>query len=509
MNILDKAHTVAPKGYNRWLIPPAALAVHLSIGQVYALSVFKDALRWRFGEWCEGNVIDGACVPASGVDPVWMEASHTSIGVIFSIAIVMLGLSAAIGGRWMERNGPRKAMALAATCWAGGFAVGSLGLFTEQLWLVYLGYGVLGGIGLGMGYISPVSTLIKWFPDRPGLATGLAIMGFGGGAMLASPLSKWLLDRFANTEAAINQYGLEGVTDPDTLEVAGHAAALVPSWLALGGVYLVLMLLGAIVVRVPKPGWKPAGWVPKEHGQRLSSGGQVNARNAIKTPSFYFLWLVLFCNVTAGIGILENAKPMIQDYYPQVTAAAAAGFVSILSLANMLGRLGWSSLSDTIGRKLTYVKYLGVGALLYTSVAFFGPDSIVLFVLLMIVILSFYGGGFATIPAYLKDVFGEFEVGAIHGRLLTAWSAAGVAGPLIINSILDALEARGYEGADLYRPSLLVMVGILMIGFVANLLVRPVDSKHHVHEDDLPDHDKPVVKGKAGVKNSPALIGAK
>ena len=216
----------------------------------------------------------------------------------------------------------------------------------------------------------------------------------------------------------------------------------------------------------------------------------MSARNAIKTAPFWLLWIVLFTNVTAGIGILENAKPMIEDYFPQITAAAAAGFVGLLSLANMAGRIGWSSLSDVMGRKLTYVMYLGVGALAYTAVALFGPSSIVLFVPLVVLIISFYGGGFATIPAYLKDVFGEFEVGAIHGRLLTAWSAAGVAGPLVINSVLDALEGQGYEGTDMYRPSMLVMVGILIVGFVANLLVRPVSERWHERADAVPDHER-------------------
>jgi MFS family permease len=442
--VLDRSRTVAPAGYNRWLVPPAALAVHLSIGQVYALSVFKDALRDRF------------------------DASHTQIGVIFSIAIVMLGLSAAFGGRWMERNGPRKTMVVAALAWSSGFAIGSLGIFTEQLWLVYVGYGFIGGIGLGLGYISPVSTLIKWFPDRPGLATGLAIMGFGGGAMLASPLSSALLGFYADTQAA----------------------ALVPAWLTMGAIYLVLMSLGAVVIRVPPKGWTPEGYVPKAVATKLSSGGQINAKNAIKTPAFWLLWVVLFTNVTAGIGILENASPMIQDFFPEVTVAAAAGFVGLLSLANMAGRIGWSSLSDYIGRKRTYIMYLGVGAVVYSGIALAGASSVALFVVLAVIILTYYGGGFATIPAYLKDVFGEFEVGAIHGRLLTAWSAAGVAGPLIVNSVLDRLEASGATGADLYRPSLFIMVGVLVVGFIANLLIRPVDAKFHEHEDAIPDHER-------------------
>lgn len=442
MTILDRSATIAPPHYNRWLVPPAALAVHLSIGQVYALSVFKDPLREHFG------------------------ASHTEIGIIFSISIVMLGLSAAFGGRWMERNGPRKAMVVSAACWTSGFAISALAIATEQLWLMYLGYGVIGGIGLGIGYISPVSTLIKWFPDRPGLATGLAIMGFGGGAMLAAPLSAALLANLGDTEVE----------------------ALAPAFLTMGAIYLVMMLLGAIVIRVPAPGWKPAGWEPAEHKPKLSSG-QVNAKNAIRTWSFWMLWLVLFTNVTAGIGILENAKPMIEDFFPSVTAAAAAGFVGVLSLANMAGRIGWSSLSDVLGRKRNYMIYLGVGAIAYLLVATVGSTSILVFVSLVVLIISFYGGGFATIPAYLKDVFGEFEVGAIHGRLLTAWSAAGVAGPLIVNGILDYLEARGYEGADMYRPSMFVMVGVLAVGFTANLLVRRIPAKYHESADSIAEHD--------------------
>lgn len=432
MSILDRSATVAPPGYSRWLVPPAALAVHLSIGQVYALSVFKDAMRERF------------------------DASHTQIGVIFSIAIVMLGLSAAFGGRWMERNGPRKAMVLALTFWVTGFFLSWVAINTGQLWLMYLGYGVIGGIGLGIGYISPVSTLIKWFPDRPGLATGLAIMGFGGGAMLAAPLSSALLGALGDSEVD----------------------ALAPTFLALGGIYFVMMLLGAIVIRVPAKGWKPEGYQPSAKKAAFGTA-QVNAKNAIKTRTFWMLWLVLFTNVTAGIGILENAKPMIEDYFPAVAGAAAAGFVGVLSLANMGGRIGWSSASDVIGRKRIYMIYLGVGALCYAALAGFGTASVGLFVVLVVVILTFYGGGFATIPAYLKDVFGEFEVGAIHGRLLTAWSAAGVAGPLIVNGILDSLEARGYTGADMYRPSMLVMVGVLVVGFVANLLVRSIPAKYH------------------------------
>lgn len=434
MNLLDRSRTVAAPGYNRWLVPPAALAVHLSIGQVYAFSVFKNPLLDRFG------------------------TSHTSIAVIFSIAIVMLGLSAAFGGRWMERNGPRKAMALSATFWVSGFLIASLGVSLGQLWIVYLGYGVVGGIGLGIGYISPVSTLIKWFPDRPGLATGLAIMGFGGGAMVASPLTARLLDAYA----------------------AAPADAIVPTMLTLAAIYAVLMTAGAAVIRVPAPGWRPEGFVPTQKKRAMQTLADVRVASAVRTPQFYLLWIVLFTNVTAGIGILEQASPMIQDFFSTVTPESAAGFVGLLSLANMAGRFGWSTFSDRLGRKPTYVMYLGVGALLYGALALFGASaSVALFVTVTFVIVSFYGGGFATVPAYLKDLFGSLEVGAIHGRLLTAWSAAGVAGPLIVNAIADARSAQGVSGADLYLPSLVVMAVVLLVGFLANLAIRPVHARHH------------------------------
>ncbi|WP_336922833.1 L-lactate MFS transporter [Aquipuribacter sp. SD81] len=451
LRVLDRDRTVAGPGFNRWLVPPAALAVHLSIGQVYAFSVFNAPLEERF------------------------DASASAVSTIFSIAIVMLGLTAAFGGTWVERNGPRKTMAASAAAWVLGFLVSALGIASGQLWLVYLGYGVLGGVGLGLGYISPVSTLIKWFPDRPGLATGLAIMGFGGGALIASPLSSRLL----------NAYG-----DGDLV------AGLVPTFLTLGVVYLVLMALGAYVVRVPAADWRPAGWTPPvatgEPSMRTTA--DVTARSAIRTPQFWLLWVVLFCNVTAGIGILAQASPMVQAF-SGVEAAAAAGFVSLLSLANMAGRIVWSSTSDVIGRKNTYMMYLGVGALLYLGVALLGPSSLVLFVLLTIVILSFYGGGFATIPAYLKDLFGGLQVGAIHGRLLTAWSAAGIAGPYIVSGIQDVQTARGAEGADLYLLSLYIMVGVLVVGFVANLLVRPVDARFHEPTERAAERDDVALAG--------------
>ncbi|HEY0485633.1 MAG TPA: OFA family MFS transporter [Mycobacteriales bacterium] len=433
LSMLDRRRTVARWTYNRWLIPPAALAVHLSIGQVYAFSVFKLPLVAHF------------------------HTRLTPIAIVFSLAMVMLGLSAAIAGTWIESVGPRKAMFVAALCWPGGFAVAAVGVATHQLWLVYLGYGVLGGIGLGIAYISPVSMLIRWFPDRPGLAAGLAIMGFGGGALVASPLSTALLDHFRN----------------------GHRNGIVETFLVLGAAYLVVMMLGAFAVRLPPEGWRPAGWTPRRRPRHLYAGGDVTAANAVRTPQFWLLWIALFCNVTAGIGILEQASPMIQDFFPGVGPEEAAGYVGVLSLCNMAGRIVWSSTSDLIGRKQTYLAYLGGGMLLYLLVAVAGTWSVALFVGLTGAILSFYGGGFATIPAYIRDLYGSLQVGAIHGRLLTAWSAAGVAGPLIINAVADSQRAAGRAGAQLYTLSLYIMVGVLAVGLLANLAVRPVSEWFH------------------------------
>ena len=448
MSWLDRERTIAPPGFNRWLVPPAALAVHLCIGQAYATSVYKTALVAHFG------------------------VSLTQIGLIFSIAIVMLGLSAAVMGTWVDTNGPRKAMFVSALFWSGGFLIGSLGIFSGQLWLVYLGYGFIGGIGLGIGYISPVSTLIKWFPDRPGLATGMAIMGFGGGALIASPVSTALLSLY----------------DPNS-GAAGWVAsgdAVGKLFLTLAVVYLAYMMFGAFTIRVPAADWKPAGFDPATVKARpLVTSNHVSAANAIKTRQFWLVWIVLFCNVTAGIGILEQAAPMIQDFFrqpggtSQVSAVVAGGFVGLLSIANMGGRFAWSATSDKTGRRNIYMVYLGVGTALYLALALVGAGTTALYVVLAFVIISFYGGGFATAPAYLRDLFGTFQVGAIHGRLLTAWSAAGIAGPLIVNRFLDAQGAPGELTAQAYQPALLTMVGLLVVGFVANLLVRPVHSTFH------------------------------
>jgi MFS family permease len=384
----------------------------------------------------------------------------------------MLGLSAAVMGTWVDRQGPRKAMFVSALFWSGGFLVGSLGIFSGQLWLLYLGYGVIGGIGLGIGYISPVSTLIKWFPDRPGLATGMAIMGFGGGALIASPVSTALLSLYDPNSGAVDWVA------------SGDAVGKL--FLTLAVVYLAYRMFGAFTIRVPAADWKPKGFDPATiKAKPLVTDNHVSAANAIKTRQFWLVWVVLFCNVTAGIGILEQAAPMIQDFFRQpggtsiVSVVVAGGFVGLLSIANMGGRFAWSATSDKTGRRNIYMVYLGVGAVLYLTLALVGSSTTALYVLLAFVIISFYGGGFATAPAYLRDLFGTFQVGAIHGRLLTAWSAAGIAGPLIVNGILDAQGAPGALTAHAYQPALLTMVGLLVIGFIANLLVRPVHPVFH------------------------------
>jgi MFS family permease len=450
VGFLQRDRIVAPPGWSRWLIPPAALSIHLAIGQAYAWSVFKPPLESTL---LEGNTYAG-----------------TLSAMPFTLGIVMLGLSAAVFGTAVDRRGPRWAMLVATICWVTGFLVSALGVAIGWYWLVIFGYGVIGGIGLGIGYISPVSTLIKWFPDRPGMATGLAIMGFGGGALIASPLSTALLGAF----------GGQG----DDAAPNGVAAAFA----AQGLIYLVFMSLGWLLIRVPADDWKPPGWDPSQTRHReLVTSANVSAANAIKTPQFWLLWVVLCFNVTAGIGILEKAAPIYRDYFPdasspQALIAAAAGFVAILSLANMAGRFIWSSTSDFVGRKNIYRMYLGVGALLYLGLTLLGDDNKVLFLVCTLFILSFYGAGFATVPAYLRDLFGTYEVGAIHGRLLTAWSAAGVLGPVIVNYIADRQAAAGLEGPDLYTLSFSIMIGLLIVGFVCNELIKPVKERYHEPE---------------------------
>lgn len=450
MSFLDREATVAPLNYNRWLVPPAALAIHMCIGQVYGFSVFKLPLTRLLGI-------------TTRTPQDWTQEQ---LAWIFSIAIAVLGLSAAFLGTWAERIGPRKVSFIAAFCFGGGFLVSSLGVHLHSLALIYLGYGLLGGIGLGLGYIAPVSTLVKWFPDRPGLATGMAIMGFGGGAMVGSPLSVALMNHFRT---------------PTNVGVGS-------TFIVMGVLYFCFMLFGALIIRVPAPGWAPAGHDPTRQTQKIVTTADVPTTEAMRAPQFYLLWLVLVCNTTAGIGILEQAAPMIQEMFPKhfpqlpvsakvASAAAAAGFVGLISLFNLLGRFFWASSSDYVGRKNTVAIFLGVNAVMFWLIPVAGlQGSVVFFVVICAVILSIYGGGFSTSPAYLKDLFGTKHFGPIYGRLLTAWSTAGVVGPLIVNHIREQKLSQHITGVELYADTMHLMAGLLVVAFIGNLFIRPVTA---------------------------------
>jgi len=445
---LHRDRIITGPGFSRWMVPPAALCVHLCIGQAYAFSVFNLPMTRLIGI----------------TQPAADDWRLTDLGWIFSIAIFFLGLSAAVLGRWVEEGGPRRAMFAAALCWAGGFLVSAIGVYVHNIWLIYLGYGVLGGCGLGIGYISPVSTLIKWFPDRPGMATGLAIMGFGGGAFIASPLSVWLMRQFSSDTHV-------GVAE---------------TFIVLAVVYFCFMMVGATIVRLPPEGWAPVGYVAPAQPKKLVTTQNVFVYQALRTPQFWLIWWVLCLNVTAGIGVLGQASAMSQEMFPgKVTVTAAAGFVGLMSLFNMGGRFFWASVSDHLGRKNTYLVFFALGFVLYAAVPYIGSTGNVgLFVLCFCVIISMYGGGFATVPAYLRDMFGTRYVGAIHGLLLTAWSMAGIFGPVLINYIRQYNVEHGVAKAAAYNVTMYVMAVLLVIGFFCNLFVRAVDERHHMRQTE-------------------------
>jgi len=448
-SFLSTEAVVAKPGFSRWLVPPAAMAVHLCIGEVYGFSVFNEPL----------TRVLGIAHSLRGQD--W---TIPEVGWIYSIALMMLGLSAALFGKWVDRRGPRCAMLASAACFCGGLLLGSLGVHFHQLWLLYLGYGVIGGIGLGLGYIAPVSTLMKWFPDRPGLATGLAIMGFGGGALVGAPLGQELMVRF------------RGATSTGVGEAFVVMAAL----------YAVFMGFGAVSVRVPAADWKPDGWQPPATDAPSSKPLAVGVDRAWRTPQFWLLWAVLALNVTAGIGILGQAPLMVQDMFG-VNATVGAGFAGLLSIFNMGGRFAWSSTSDRTGRKAIYCLYFLLGASLYFLLPWTQhTGNQKLFVAVAAVIISMYGGGFATIPAYLRDVFGTHQVGAIHGRLITAWSFAALVGPQLVNYLSTARKTAGIPKAEAYNPTLYLMGCLLLAGCVCNLLVRPVDARHRLAAEGVP-----------------------
>jgi len=556
--ILSKKHIIAPPDYNRWRVPVASVAIHLCIGSVYAWSIYNPSL----------TRVNGV-VASSGDD--W---SLSEVVWVFTVAIVFLGLAAAFAGKWLERVGPRKVGVVAACCWGGGYLVGGAGIMTHQLWLLYLGYGVIGGCGLGLGYVSPVSTLIKWFPDRRGMAAGMAIMGFGGGAMIGTPMKEYFIHlfyrapeylgevgqvnlvteagrRFVEISGTLQEVVVIGMAEVRDMTIPGPegvyvvntgAAGVAETFMIVGIIYLIVMLFAAFSYRLPAAGWKPEGWEEPDDEKRgaLISAKNVDIDQALKTPQFYQLWIVLCLNVTAGIGVLGVARTMITEIFgssfPQVVDTAfAATYVVMISAFNMVGRFLWASASDYIGRRNTYWIFFLLGIMLYLSVPFTAAQVsvnpsvvwLVYFYAATMIIFTMYGGGFATIPAYLADIFGPKYVGGIHGRLLTAWSTAGVLGPLAITSLREssvssaiddlvsiidpaAFQAQFGAGVDqlellvaqnsvtlsrlmeiapagttdptssIYNSTMILMAMLLGIALVANALMRAVDPKHHL-----------------------------
>jgi MFS family permease len=519
--LLDRERTIAAAGFNRWLVPPAALCIHLCIGMAYGFSVF-----WLPLSRAIGLTAPKACPDIS----LWQELFTTScdwkvasMGWMYTLFFVVLGLSAALWGGWLERVGPRKAGFVAACCWCGGLVLGALGIYLHQLWIMWLGSGVIGGIGLGLGYISPVSTLVKWFPDRRGMATGMAIMGFGGGAMIGSPLATLLMDGGSFLKINLTYIGIDYVRD---FTFAGLKSATdVGAWqtfLLMGAGYLVFMMIGAFRYRLPPTGWKPEGWTPPSEKKTMISEHHVHLNNAHKTPQFWLIWGVLCLNVSAGIGVLGMASPILQEVFagkliglPDVgfnalsaaqkvqIAGIAAGFAGLLSLFNIGGRFVWASLSDYIGRKNTYYTFFILGIVLYAAAPTFAAmGSKLLFVLGFGIILSMYGGGFATVPAYLADMFGTQFVGAIHGRLLTAWSTAGIVGPVVVNYIREFQLAAGVPRDQLYNTTMYILCAMLIGGLICNYLVKPVDPKWYMSEAELAKAQASTVGAGAGKSGS-------
>lgn len=501
--IFDREHTVAKAGFNRWLVPPAALCIHLCIGMAYGFSVF-----WLPLSRAIGITQSKACPDMS----LWQELFTTtcdwkvaSLGWMYTLFFVLLGVSAAIWGGWLERAGPRKAGAVAACCWGGGLLIGAFGVYVHQLWIMWLGAGVIGGVGLGLGYISPVSTLIKWFPDRRGMATGMAIMGFGGGAMIGAPLANLLINYFKTPNSV-------GVWE---------------TFVTMGVIYFVFMMIGAFAYRVTPAGWQPEGWTPPSEKKSMITEHHVHLDNAHKTPQFWLIWWVLCLNVSAGIGVIGMASPMLQEIFagkliehPELTfgqlsveqkaaiAAIAAGFAGLLSLFNIGGRFFWASMSDLMGRKNTYYTFFILGIVLYAlAPTFAAMGSKLLFVLGFGIILSMYGGGFATVPAYLADMFGTQFVGAIHGRLLTAWSTAGIIGPVVVNYIREFQLAAGVPRDQLYNTTMYILCAMLIAGIICNYLIKPVDPKWNMSEEEVARLQAASAKTEAGIQHGSFGIG--
>jgi MFS family permease len=500
--ILDREHTIAKAGFNRWLVPPAALCIHLCIGMAYGFSVFWIPLSRAIG-----LTSSKACDIS-----LWQELFTTScdwkvasLGWMYTLFFVLLGVSAALWGGWLERVGPRKAGVVAACCWGGGLLIGAFGIYVHQLWIMWLGSGVIGGVGLGLGYISPVSTLVKWFPDRRGMATGMAIMGFGGGAMIGAPLANLLINYFKTPTSV-------GVWE---------------TFATMGVIYFVFMIIGAFAYRVSPTGWQPAGWTPPSEKKSMITEHHVHLNNAHKTPQFWLIWWVLCLNVSAGIGVIGMASPMLQEIFagkligmPDLTfsqlsteqktviAGIAAGFAGLLSLFNIGGRFFWASLSDHIGRKATYYTFFILGIALYAlAPTFAAMGSKLFFVLGFGIILSMYGGGFATVPAYLADMFGTQFVGAIHGRLLTAWSTAGIIGPVVVNYIREFQLAAGVPRDQLYNTTMYILCAMLIAGLICNYMIKPVDPKWNMSPEELTKLQAASAKSESSIQHGSFGIG--
>ena len=503
LGILDREHTIAKAGFNRWLVPPAALCIHLCIGMAYGFSVF-----WLPLSRAIGLTAPKACPDMSMIQELFTTTCDwkvASLGWMYTLFFVLLGVSAAIWGGWLERSGPRKAGVVAACCWGGGLLLGAFGVYIHQLWLLWLGSGVIGGVGLGLGYISPVSTLVKWFPDRRGMATGMAIMGFGGGAMIGAPLANLLINYFKTP------------TDVGVWK----------TFVVMGVIYFVFMMIGAFAYRVSPVGWRPEGWTPPSETKTMISEHHVHLDNAHKTPQFWLIWGVLCLNVSAGIGVIGMASPMLQEIFagkliglPNLSfsqlsadqktliAGIAAGFAGLLSLFNIGGRFFWASLSDYIGRKNTYYCFFLLGIALYALAPTFAAiGSKALFVLAFGIILSMYGGGFATVPAYLADMFGTQFVGAIHGRLLTAWSTAGIIGPVVVNYIREFQLAAGVSRDHLYDTTMYILCAMLIGGLICNYLIKPVDPKWNMSAEEVARLQAASAKSAAGVQSGSFGIG--
>ncbi|MEO6016795.1 MAG: OFA family MFS transporter [Polaromonas sp.] len=486
--ILDKERIIAGPGFNRWLVPPAALAIHLCIGMAYGFSVFwlplskalgiKDAIKCGPEVGFFGQLFTTTC-----------DWQISTLGWMYTLFFVLLGTAAATWGGWLERAGPRKAGVVSAVCWCGGMLISALGIYLHQFWLMILGSGVIGGIGLGLGYISPVSTLIKWFPDRRGMATGMAIMGFGGGAMIGSPLAADLMKYFASPTGV----------------------GVMQTFVVMALVYFAFMMAGAFGYRVPETGWKPDGWTPPpaQVSNAMITQHHVHVKKVWGIPQFWLIWMVLTMNVSAGIGVIGMASPMLQEVFgghliglnlkfgeldkTQLAAIAtvAAGFTALLSLFNIGGRFFWASLSDKLGRKMTYVVFFVLGGILYASIpGSAAAGSIVLFVGAVCIILSMYGGGFSTVPAYLADIFGTQMVGAIHGRLLTAWATAGILGPVVVNYMREYQLGLGIPREQVYNQTMYILVGMLVVGLICNLLIKPLNPKWFMTDAELAEEKR-------------------